>query len=70
MTAGTVSEKVAREISLSARVNDQDVLEVRTGLDDKDWCRGEKRGKKSQELAAVVKNSQAIGNGPCVFSVR
>ena len=39
---------------------------MRTGLDDKDWCRGEKRKRKWKDLAAVDKNSQAVGHGLCV----
>ena len=35
-SAGTASEKDCCSSSLSALVNDQDVLEVETGLDDKE----------------------------------
>ncbi|KAJ2905594.1 hypothetical protein MKZ38_004888 [Zalerion maritima] len=49
---GTASE-IRLQDSLSALVNDQDVLEVETGLDDKEWCLVDmkRRRKKISEHA-------------------
>jgi hypothetical protein len=54
-------------LSLWAPVNGQDVLEVRNSLDDKDWCRGEKKERRNIfELQSTKLKVGFSKSGPCV----
>jgi hypothetical protein len=53
-------------MSVWAPVNDQDVLEMETGLDDKDKCREKEKGEKRKPFEMrLPKIDHAIWGGTC-----